>query len=86
MSRTVLLDTDLGGDVDDAIALALLLACPELELVAVTTVSGDVPGRSEATARLLAAAGRADVDVCPGVSHALARRERFSTDKIPLDA
>ena len=86
MSRYVLLDTDLGSDVDDAIALALLLACPELEPVAVTTVSGDVSGRSEATARLLAAAGRADVDVCTGASEALARRERFNADKIPLEA
>jgi purine nucleosidase len=86
LSRRVLLDTDLGSDVDDAIALALLLACPELEPVAVTTVSGDVPGRSEATVRLLAAAGRADVEVCGGAREALVRRQRFNAEKIPLDA
>ena len=85
MTRPVLLDTDLGSDVDDAIALALLLACPELELLAVTTVSGDVSGRARATARLLRAAGRSDVDVCAGARDALARPGRFLSDPIPLE-
>ena len=84
MSRPVLLDTDLGSDVDDAIALALLLACPELRLVAVTLVSGDVSGRARASARLLGAAGRRDVEVCAGARDALVRRGRFNADPIPL--
>jgi purine nucleosidase len=77
VSRPVLLDTDLGSDVDDAIALALLLACSELRLVAVTTVAADVHGRAWAAARLLGLAGRSDVDVCAGARDALVRRERF---------
>jgi len=77
VSRPVLLDTDLGSDVDDAIALALLLASPELELVAVTTVAADVHGRARATARLLGLAGRTEVEVCAGARDALVRRERF---------
>lgn len=85
MSRPVLLDTDLGSDVDDAIALALLLACPELHLVAVTTVSGDVAGRARASARLLGAAGRGDVEVCAGARDALVRPQRFAPDAIPLE-
>ena len=85
MSRPVLLDTDLGSDVDDAIALALLLACPELRLVAVTTVSGDVEGRTRASARLLGAAGRSDVDVCVGAREALVRPQRFAPDAIPRE-
>jgi purine nucleosidase len=82
----VLLDTDLGSDVDDAIALALLLACPELRLVAVTTVAGDVAGRAAAAARLLGAAGRRDVDVCVGAADPLVRRGRFNAEAIPLGA
>ena len=39
----VLIDTDIGSDVDDAFALALALASPELELVGVTTVGGGNP-------------------------------------------
>jgi purine nucleosidase len=77
VSRPVLLDTDLGSDVDDAIALVLLLASPELELVALTTVSSDVEGRARAAARLLGLAGKTEVDVCAGAREALVRRERF---------
>ena len=77
MTRPVLLDTDLGSDVDDAIALALLMACPELRLVAVTTVGGDVRGRAWAAGRLLALGGLGAVDVCAGARDALVRRERF---------
>jgi purine nucleosidase len=77
VSRPVLLDTDLGSDVDDAVALALLLACPELRLVAVTTVAGDARGRAWAAARLLGLAGRTDVGVCVGARDALVRRGRF---------
>ena len=36
--RPVLIDTDIGGDIDDALALALAVASPEIELVGVTTV------------------------------------------------
>jgi len=84
MTRPVLLDTDLGSDVDDAIALALLLACPELELVALTTVSGDVLGRARASARLLACGGNG-ADVCVGAAEALVRRKRFNANPIPVD-
>jgi purine nucleosidase len=84
MTRPVLLDTDLGSDVDDAIALALLLACPELRLVALTTVGGDVVGRAEASARLLAAGGVRGVDVCVGAAEPLVRKKRFNADPIPV--
>ena len=65
--RRVLLDTDIGSDVDDALALGLLLACPEqLDLVAVTTVCGDTRLRARIAARLLGVAGRERVEVCAG--------------------
>ena len=37
----VLLDTDIGGDIDDAICLAYLLKEPQCELVGITTVCGE---------------------------------------------
>jgi len=78
MSRPVLLDTDIGSDVDDAVAIGLLMACPEaLELVAVTTVSADVRGRARAAARLLGLGGLTELAVCSGAREALVRRERF---------
>lgn len=78
MAAPILLDTDLGSDVDDAIALALALASPEaVDLVAVTTVSGDTAARAFGAARLLGLAGRSEVEVCAGVARPLVRRDRF---------
>jgi purine nucleosidase len=78
-ARPILLDTDIGSDVDDALALGLVLAAPEaLELRAVTTVGGEARLRARVAAGLLAVAGRSDVEVCPGEEQPLLReRERF---------
>jgi len=64
--RRVVLDTDMGTDADDALCLALALASPELELVAVTTVSADTTRRAQIARRLLDLAGRSDVAVHAG--------------------
>ena len=37
----VVLDTDIGGDIDDTWALAMLLGCPELDLRLVVSATGD---------------------------------------------
>lgn len=66
----VLLDTDIGTDIDDAYALAQVLRSPELELLGVTTVSSDAAARARLAARLLATAGRGDVPVYAGISTA----------------
>ncbi len=59
----VILDTDIGSDIDDTWALALLLNSPELDLKLVTTVTGDTVYRAKIAARMLEVAGRADVPV-----------------------
>ncbi|UFU05430.1 nucleoside hydrolase [Ruania halotolerans] len=56
--HSVVLDTDLGTDVDDAMALALLLGSPEVELPAVTTVYGDTLLRARLVQRYAGLAGR----------------------------
>ena len=77
----VLFDTDISGDVDDALALALLLSAPEaLKLIAVTTVSGDTRARAWGAGRLLAEAGRSDVELCAGVRDPLVRRSQYALD------
>jgi inosine-uridine nucleoside N-ribohydrolase len=73
----VLLDTDVGTDVDDAIAMALLLASPELDLRAVTTVSGDVGLRARIAKKLLTLGGRPDIPVAGGVRAPVLRRRNF---------
>jgi purine nucleosidase len=65
----VVFDTDIGTNVDDALALALALASPEINLVAVTVTGGDTPTlhtRARIAARLLGLAGRSDVPVLLG--------------------
>jgi purine nucleosidase len=39
--RPVILDTDIGSDVDDILALVMLAKSPELQLIGITTVYGD---------------------------------------------
>jgi purine nucleosidase len=51
--RPVLLDTDIGSDVDDLLALALLVASPEIQLIGVTTVYGDTALRARMTRLVL---------------------------------
>jgi len=68
MALSLILDTDIGTDVDDALALAFALRHPEIELRAVTTVSGDTARRARIAKMLLLLAGRDDVEVAAGVS------------------
>ena len=53
----IILDTDIGTDIDDAFALALIINSPELELLGVTTVAGDTQARARLAAKLLWVAG-----------------------------
>ena len=67
MARTsLILDTDIGTDVDDALALAFAVRHPDLDLRAVTTVSGDTVRRARIAKKLLSLAGRDDVEVAAG--------------------
>lgn len=67
----ILLDTDLGTDVDDAIALAFLAVDPRCQLVGVTTVNGDTRARAALARALLELADRADVPIGIGASDPL---------------
>jgi purine nucleosidase len=62
----VLLDTDIGDDIDDAFALGLVLGSPELELVGITTAWGDTALRARLANRLLKEAGAPAVPVLAG--------------------
>jgi len=63
--RKVLLDTDIGNDIDDAVCLAYLLAQPECELLGITTVSGEGERRAELASAICTAAGRR-IPIFPG--------------------
>ncbi len=62
----VLLDTDIGSDIDDALALAYLLRHPECHLAGVTTVSGEACKRAALVRWLCTVAGRPEVPVYCG--------------------
>jgi purine nucleosidase len=63
----VLLDFDIGEDIDDTFALATVLASPELDLRGVTTVGEDAHKRAQMAARFLAAVDRGKVPVSAGL-------------------
>ncbi len=65
------LDTDLGGDIDDLCALAMVLNWPDAELLAVTTNSDDRGRRAGYARYALGLAGRDDVAVAAGADAAL---------------
>ena len=67
----VLLDTDIGSDIDDAVCLSYLLAQPACELLGVTTVSGKPQLRAALTDAVCRAQGRADVAIHAGTEAAL---------------
>jgi purine nucleosidase len=67
----IILDTDIGTDVDDLMALALILGSPELELLGITTAYGDTKLRAKLTHRVLEEAGRAHIPIYIGVGPTL---------------
>jgi purine nucleosidase len=71
MATRLILDTDIGTDVDDAWALALCLASPEIELLGVTLVHADLDTRAKVALKMLKLAGRTDVPVYKGISNPL---------------
>ena len=65
MATKVLFDTDIGSDIDDAVALAYLLANPDCELLGITTVTGDTYQRACLASTLCEVAGK-KVPIYPG--------------------
>lgn len=62
----IILDTDIGDDIDDAYALALAARHPGAQLMGVTTAFGETAKRQALAAKLLAVMGRGDVPVAAG--------------------
>ncbi|MCX7803712.1 MAG: nucleoside hydrolase [Planctomycetota bacterium] len=67
----ILLDTDIGSDIDDAVCLAYLLAQSRCELVGITTVRGEAVKRAMLADAVCRAAGRKDVPIFAGADEPL---------------
>jgi len=65
MPTKVLLDTDIGSDIDDAVCLAYLLANPACNLLGITTVTGDTVQRASMASVLCKIAGKR-IPIHPG--------------------
>ncbi|MEM7544321.1 MAG: nucleoside hydrolase [Pseudomonadota bacterium] len=74
MSRKIIIDTDPGQD--DAVAILLALASPELDVLGITCVAGNVPlALTELNARKVCElAGRADIKVFAGCDAPMQRK------------
>jgi len=66
VSTKVILDTDIGDDIDDAWALGFAVAHKQFDLVGVTIAHGNTPERAKIACKLLHVAGRDDVPVFVG--------------------
>lgn len=75
MAIKLLLDTDIGSDIDDAVCLAYLLAQPQCELLGITTVTGEAVKRAQMASALCRLAGRR-VPIYPGAENPLLIAQR----------
>lgn len=73
----VILDTDIGDDIDDALALALILASPEFQLLGVTTVFKNTLARARQARTILKIAGQQfeNIPVAAGCGASMASRQ-----------
>ena len=76
----MILDTDIGDDIDDAYALAMAARSAELRLAGVTTVFRSARRRAQLATRLLAELGRAEVPVRAGCDMPLVETPRGRND------
>ena len=84
MGIKVLLDTDIGSDIDDAVCLAYLLANPDCELMGITTVSGEAENRARIASAICKNASR-DIPIFPGPNHPFSSPNgRARPDRHPL--
>lgn len=65
--QKVIIDTDIGDDIDDAFALTFAIHSPELEVVGVTTVFRNSSIRAKIAKALLESYGKNDIPVCAGM-------------------
>lgn len=75
MSVKLLLDTDIGSDIDDAVCLAYLLSHPECELMGITTVSGE-PVKRAKLASAICKAAKKNIPIYPGTENPLFIRQK----------
>ena len=69
--KKIILDTDLGDDIDDALALAFALMSGKIDLLGVTTVFKNTEKRAELACCVLDALGRSDIPTYAGIGQTM---------------
>ena len=69
--QKIILDTDIGDDIDDALALAFSIMSGKIDVLGVTTVFKNAAQRAELACCLLEALGRTDIPVYAGIGKTL---------------
>lgn len=65
--QKVIVDMDIGDDIDDAFALGLLLQSPEIDIVGITTAWGDTALRAQLLERMLRETGHGQIPIAQGI-------------------
>ncbi len=76
--QKVIIDTDIGDDIDDVLAVGLALNSPELEILGITSAWGDTKLRARMLDRLLRETGHTDIPVATGVERHKEKEAAFS--------
>ena len=71
MNEKILLDTDIGNDIDDSVCLAYLLCQKHCDLLGITTVSGEPVIRAMLASAICKAAGKDRIPIYPGAANPL---------------
>ena len=75
--RPVILDTDIGSDVDDILALVMLAKSPELQLIGITTVYGDTIHQARIAQATCAMLERPDIKIIAGAPKPISGRQVY---------
>ena len=90
MKTKILIDTDLGDDIDDAFAIAMALGFEDVDILGLTTVFKNTKQRAYIAKRLLTLFGRDDIPVYAGINKPLAQEagkfaiEQVGNDNLPI--
>ncbi|MEG1711049.1 MAG: nucleoside hydrolase, partial [Clostridia bacterium] len=69
--QKIIIDTDIGDDIDDAFAIALALELEDVEVIGITTVFRNAKARAKQVVELLKSVGKDNIEVCAGADNPL---------------
>jgi len=75
LRKKIILDTDIGSDLDDSVCLAYLLSHPNCELLGITTVSGE-PVKRAMLASAICKVAKKNIPIYPGAEKPLLAKQR----------